>query len=634
LYFGVALRGDDDDGTLANCTMLTALFVDIDFSTTPEPEARERLTHCPLSPSALVASGGGLHAYYLLREPLPLPGDAGLARGLLRRLAGYLGGDLASAEPARVLRIPGGLNHKYQPARPVTIEHLDATVRYTVSDFGDWLPSEPAETPTTAGPVDGAIVEGARNVTLTSLAGTMRKRGMAPVAIEAALLAENAARCRPPLPADEVRTIAHSIGSKAPGETPAHGAATRRWVTLTAASTIRVRPVRWLWDGRLALTTLGLLGGREGVGKSTIAYTLAADATRGRLPGAYTGTPRGVIVAATEDSWEHTIVPRLMAADADLTRVYRVDVTTIEGTEGSLSLPSDLPEVERLAREVDAVLILLDPLLSRLDAALDTHKDAEVRLALEPLVRTAGATGACVLGLIHVNKGTSGDPLTMLMGSRAFAAVARSVLFVMVDPEDEQKRLLGTPKNNLGRCDLPTLAFRIVGANVADTPEGPVWTQQVIWLGETHQTIKEAIAAATVQAGDRTATQEAADWLHDYLESQGGTADSATLKEAGRKAGHTRDCLLRARDRVHVITDSQGFPRRTSWSLQSSQASAVQSSHQSSHSPGETCCTATTASTDANQGVQSTQSTQSSQSSDTPRARATTGRMLRFGIDP
>ena len=54
------------------------------------------------------------------------------------------------------------------------------------------------------------------------------------------------------------------------------------------------------------------------------------------------GTPRAVIVAATEDSWAHTIVPRLMAAGADLDRVYRVDVVTVEGTDSALSLPGDL----------------------------------------------------------------------------------------------------------------------------------------------------------------------------------------------------------------------------------------------------------------------------------------------------
>src|SRR3954467_8601890 len=87
----------------------------------------------------------------------------------------------------------------------------------------------------------------------------------------------------------------------------------RRRLKLTPVSTIPIRPVRWLWAGRLPLGALSLLGGREGTGKSTVAYSLAAAVTRGQLDGRHHGQPRSVLVAATEDSWEHTIVPRLLA---------------------------------------------------------------------------------------------------------------------------------------------------------------------------------------------------------------------------------------------------------------------------------------------------------------------------------
>jgi predicted P-loop ATPase len=59
------------------------------------------------------------------------------------------------------------------------------------------------------------IPAGKRNVTLTSLAGTMRRRAMSPDAIEAALLKENK-KCRPPLSADEISRIAGSVGSYPP----------------------------------------------------------------------------------------------------------------------------------------------------------------------------------------------------------------------------------------------------------------------------------------------------------------------------------------------------------------------------------------------------------------------------------
>ncbi|MEK7750865.1 MAG: bifunctional DNA primase/polymerase [Acidobacteriota bacterium] len=59
---------------------------------------------------------------------------------------------------------------------------------------------------------------GERNSRLTSLGGTMRRRGMSREAIEAALLAENRRRCDPPLSEAEVRRIAESVASYNPSE--------------------------------------------------------------------------------------------------------------------------------------------------------------------------------------------------------------------------------------------------------------------------------------------------------------------------------------------------------------------------------------------------------------------------------
>jgi hypothetical protein len=49
-----------------------------------------------------------------------------------------------------------------------------------------------------AGPISDAIIDGERNNTLTSLAGSMRHRGMGEAAILAALRVENETRCQPP----------------------------------------------------------------------------------------------------------------------------------------------------------------------------------------------------------------------------------------------------------------------------------------------------------------------------------------------------------------------------------------------------------------------------------------------------
>lgn len=401
-----------------------------------------------------------------------------------------------------------------------------------------------------------------------------------------------------------------------------------RRLALVPASRIRPKPVRWLWGGRLARGELGLLAGREGTGKSTIGYWLGARATRGELDGDDKGTPRSVIVAATEDSWEHTIVPRLMAAGADLDRVYRVDVYTAADVLTGLSLPRDLSALERAALEVDASLILLDPLMSRLDSGLDSHKDAEVRLALEPLVALAHRCRASILGLIHFNKSGAADPLNLVMASKAFTAVARSVSVVVPDPDDEtdQRRLFGTPKNNLGRTDLPTLTYQIVGWSTVIDGE-VIGSGAVNWIGEDARSIRDALQSADEHQNGRSATAEAADWLADYVASKGGRVDSADAKAAGKEAGHSATTLkTAARKRAGLETWTGGFPRRSvwydpaRWYVPDGVALLVerrepQSVGQSVSQSGESCPTGPTGPT----GSQSVQSVQSVQSDGTPR---------------
>ena len=83
-----------------------------------------------------------------------------------------------------------------------------------------WLVDRPvtgaAPPPARCLPPGDLLSEGERNVTLTSLGGSMRRRGFTEGAILAALQAENVVRCRPPLDAAEVARIAGSVARYAP----------------------------------------------------------------------------------------------------------------------------------------------------------------------------------------------------------------------------------------------------------------------------------------------------------------------------------------------------------------------------------------------------------------------------------
>jgi hypothetical protein len=370
--------------------------------------------------------------------------------------------------------------------------------------------------------------------------------------------------------AESVDAVVAGIASHESAPRPSGGSVAGRSgprLTITRASEIEMRPVHWTWENRIPVGSLSLLGGREGIGKSTLAYQITSDITTGRLPGEFLGSPRSVVVVATEDSWSHTIVPRLAAAGADLSRVLRVDINEGDGSVGSVSLPRDILALKALIRAEGVAMVLLDPLMSRLDAKLDSHKDADVRLALEPLVRMADETAVAVLGLIHVNKSGSSDPLTLLMASRAFAAVSRAVLFVMLDPQDKETRLLGQPENNLGRTDLPTLTFEIEGGvKVADTAEGEVLSSRIVWTGESEKDIDEAL----ISKPPGPATDDAMAWLRDYLDPAAPRGHVAAWRRdvvaAAGRDGITTATLDRARKkRTDIRSERFGFPAVAYW---------------------------------------------------------------------
>lgn len=136
-YFAIGLRRPGltrwKRGGAAEVVALPALFVDVDDAS---PETLARLQCAQPSPSCIVSSGGGYHAYWWLDEPTT---DLETVRRLLRGLASTLHGDSLSV--AQSLRVPSTLNTKPQRHRALChIIELNER-RYMLSDFVPLLPA-------------------------------------------------------------------------------------------------------------------------------------------------------------------------------------------------------------------------------------------------------------------------------------------------------------------------------------------------------------------------------------------------------------------------------------------------------------------------------------------------------------
>lgn len=318
------------------------------------------------------------------------------------------------------------------------------------------------------------------------------------------------------------------------------------------ASVVQPERVSFLWPGRLAAGKPTMLDGDPGLGKSTAALDIAARITTGRpLPGCTASAePRGVVLLSAEDGAADTIVPRLVANGADLGRVFIMQGVAVDGMIDPVTLPDALPAVEAAIRAQDAALLIVDPLMAYLGADTNAHRDQDVRRALAPLAALLDRTGCAGLLIRHLNKAQASAALYRGGGSIGIIGAARFGLLVARDPEDDAARILAPTKCNIGP-EPPALRYRLEGVPDSDAA-------RVVWDSEPVNVNAAGLLAATGDGEEeRSALQEACDWLTDYL-SLGARPASDIFKDA-RKDGHRDATLKRAKQRRGVQSQREGF---------------------------------------------------------------------------
>lgn len=225
-------------------------------------------------------------------------------------------------------------------------------------------------------------------------------------------------------------------------------------VILTCAASLKPEPVSWLWRDWLALGKFHVLAGAPGQGKTTIALAFAAAVTSGgRWPDNSQCPVGNVLMWSGEDDPADTLLPRLLAMGADPARVFFVTGARVGRDVVPFDPARDMAQLLAKAERIgDVRLLIVDPVVSAV--AGDSHKNTEVRRALQPLVDLGAALGAAVLGISHFSKGSAGrDPTERVVGSMAFGAVARVVLCaakVKGSGGDDDRRLLVRSKSNIG----------------------------------------------------------------------------------------------------------------------------------------------------------------------------------------
>jgi hypothetical protein len=324
-----------------------------------------------------------------------------------------------------------------------------------------------------------------------------------------------------------------------------------RIVGIQASSQKPSKP-EWLWKKWIPLRHLTMLAGRQGNGKSQVAIWIAAQLSQGKL----TPEPQSTVIASFEDSVEETILARVHAAapNKDLIRIL-TNIKCADGSYRPLRLPYDMDLLAEYIAGVNAKLLVLDPLNDALDVE-NSNLESDVRRGLEPLNLLARELNIGILAIGHVRKAKSEhDVLARVLGSTAYTAVPRSVMFLGYPKEGDDLRLAHL-KSNLGKLQI-SRKVRIKEIRRLDTSRAFVFDEA--WE-DAHE-----LNVAPPDEGKKL--QAAMDFLLEELAI--GAQESRALLDKGEALGFSNRTLRRAKAKLGSkvkVDNARGPGTRAIWS--------------------------------------------------------------------
>lgn len=127
---------------------LNALYAEFDTNDKFKDKAniKAHLKGLPLSPSAIIDSGGGYHCYWFLDKTFEIKSDDDLNRAqeLQAGWVIFVGGDPGAKDLARILRVPGSRNVKPEYGKdgaPVEFKKLNLNQTYSIRELEALLPA-------------------------------------------------------------------------------------------------------------------------------------------------------------------------------------------------------------------------------------------------------------------------------------------------------------------------------------------------------------------------------------------------------------------------------------------------------------------------------------------------------------
>lgn len=320
------------------------------------------------------------------------------------------------------------------------------------------------------------------------------------------------------------------------------------------ADRITPRKLRWLWPGRIPLGKVTIFAGLPGEAKSLATiYIGARVSTARKYPDSENPLPASeVLFVAGEDDADDAILPRLLAANADLSKIHIFAAVRVTGQEADRGLRLDV-DIKGIKLFFDSHpnirLIVIDPVSNHL-GDVSMVDEQEVRGILGELKGIAAIHDVAIVGVMHLNKKEGLSAIHRVGGAGAFIGVARASWLFTRDPKEPTKRLMMPLKNNYAR-ESSSLVYRLDETPVS-IENDDVLTPYIEWVDEIDLDMDEIISAPKKP----TQRADAKEFLEQILAP--GPQDASAVYVAAKARGISERTLDRAKKELGVGSRKKG----------------------------------------------------------------------------
>jgi putative DNA primase/helicase len=338
------------------------------------------------------------------------------------------------------------------------------------------------------------------------------------------------------------------------------------------AQTVRVRRINYLWQGVIPTHMSTALTGDPAEGKSLVAIDITARVTSGTPFPAYDedapATRGHVFYVTSEGVPEMILVPRLIAAGADLTKVTIIEGVRLKSDEFSMfDVTTHLPKIASRAKDFPELkLIVIDPIASFIPERINTNQMSSVRQMMDRISDLAYQLGIAAVTVMHFSKTVGVKAGQRTAGSGQFgAAVKMSWSVVRREGDPRNVRLLVPQKTNITGASK-SLSFSIHEVNF-QSPNNPseIITTAKIEYEKLVDEDPEILISPPAETDNNVAS--AIKFLRHKL-AEGLTLYAKPLIDEAEENGIPKWALYKAKNRLGVEYDKEGqFQGRTFWYL-------------------------------------------------------------------